>query len=123
MPPEWNIKAVIIEAGGFRTSLKDNTVVIPPHPKYDLPNSPSNAFRRHVDIPFFGDSKKAAKVLIRIPEMEDLPLRVQLGTDAYVIVRDQAARTVQDADSFEEFASTTDADGVDRNMVLALYRK
>ncbi|KAL1694751.1 hypothetical protein GGG16DRAFT_87409 [Schizophyllum commune] len=121
MPPEWNIKAVILEPGGFPTTWNDDTS-IPPHPDYP-PTAPSNVFRamRKTYTPI-GDLDKAAKAIIRVSREARPPLRVQLGSDAYGIFTHVAARSLRDAERWEELAHSTNQDGIDGQEVLKMLR-
>ncbi|KAA1474161.1 NAD(P)-binding protein [Dentipellis sp. KUC8613] len=114
MPPEWNIKVVIVQPGGFATSWSTSgMVLVPPHPAYG-PDAPSNRFRRMVaaHAASTGDVARGAQAMIRIAGEPDPPLRVQLGTDAWCIVRGQAEKTLRDSEKWEEFSHSTNRDEV-----------
>lgn len=47
MDPSWNITAIIVELGGFRTEWAgDSLKTFPSPPQYADPNSPSSIFRK-----------------------------------------------------------------------------
>ncbi|KAI5831329.1 NAD(P)-binding protein [Schizophyllum commune Tattone D] len=121
MPPEWNIKGVIIEPGGFPTTWED-TSSISPHPDYSA-SAPSNVFRamRKAYTPI-GDLDKAAQAMIRISKEPKPPLRVQLGSDSYGIFTHVAKKALRDAERWEELANSTNQDGVDGREVLKVLR-
>ncbi|KAJ4466266.1 hypothetical protein J3R30DRAFT_3588977 [Lentinula aciculospora] len=72
MHPSWNIKGCILEPGGFRSgwSTGHNSKVIPPHPAYTDPLSPTSMFRQfHGKFPYLGDPVKMAKAVIRLADL------------------------------------------------------
>ena len=123
MLPEWNIKGVIIEPGGFRTEWSRGSMIrLPPLPQYDLPHSPMNIMKRaREQATFVGDPARAAKAIMEIAGMEDPPVRVQLGTDALLLVRNKALRVIKDGERMEAFSSQTDAEDVDREKLLQMF--
>lgn len=128
--PEWNIKATIVEPGGFRTGLGTTVVRLPTLEAYEQDHSPSQAMKRIRDPKaFIGDPGRAGQALFKIGGRRDLPMRVQLGTDSSRLVRLKAKRTMEDAmnPEWEELADSTNVDGVDTETVLqrieAAWRK
>ena len=121
MLPEWNIKGVVIQPGGFKTEWSGSSMQQLPLPAaYDTPHSPTALFRKNAlnrDMAI-GDPHKAARAVIEVAGLADPPLRVQLGTDSLTLVRNQAHRTLAECDRMEELAHTTNADGVDRALVV-----
>ena len=122
MLPEWNIKGVIIEPGGFNTEWSGTSMVHIPIPEpYDRPHAPSVLFRRMTQgrgAVFTGDPHKAARAIVQIADMPDPPVRVQLGTDALVLVRSKARKTIEDGERWEELSHSTNADGADRDAIV-----
>ena len=128
MSPEWNIQATIIEPGGFDTEWK-NMTVIPPHPAYDTDSSPTKRRRSMItgnSVPSLGSAEKAAKAFIILAEKrQDLPLRVQFGSDSFAIVRHTAMKTISDGEKLESLSHSTNVDGIDpkeytKNLLAAL---
>ena len=132
MSPEWNIQATIIEPGGFNTEWR-NMTTLPPHPAYDTDSSPTKQHRTMLmgtgtdnGIPFIGSPEKAAKAFITLAEKrQELPLRVQLGSDSLAIVRHTAMKTISDSEKFESVSHSTNVDGIDpkeytKNLLVAL---
>ena len=117
MSPEWNIQATIIEPGGFNTDWR-NMTSIPLHPAYDTDSSPAKKCRsmlvgseRSISI---GSPENAAKAFITLAEKrQDLPLRVQFGSDSLAIVRHTAAQTILDSEKLESLSHSTNVDGID----------
>ncbi|TBU41916.1 NAD(P)-binding protein [Dichomitus squalens] len=125
MLPEWNIRGIIIQPGGFRTEWGGTSMLtLPMPPQYDRPDSPSVKFRALTQnaAPFIGDPHKAALAIMTIASLPDPPLRIQLGTDAALSVRNKAMRTISDTDNYEELSHSTNADDVDREKVMERLR-
>ena len=134
MSPEWNIQATIIEPGGFNTEWRGSSMtVLPIHPAYDTDTSPTKQHRSMLfgtgtdsGISFIGNPEKAAKAFITLAEKrQDLPLRVQLGSDSSVLVRHTAMKTISDSEKWESLSQSTNVDGIDskeytKNLLAAL---
>ena len=126
MSPEWNIQATIIEPGGFNTEWRgSNMKILSPHPAYAT--SPTTQFRSMLGvIPFIGSPEKAAKAFVALAQKKDqLPLRIQLGTDSLTIVRHMAAKTLADSEKWGTISHSTNVDGIDaqdytKNLLVAL---
>lgn len=116
LPQAWNIKAVIIEPGGFATELNQSSMVhTPPHPAYASADSPANVFRVAIKAAeMIGDPERAAQALIKIAGIPNPPLRVQLGTDALMGVRKKSKKTVSDSDKWEALSHSTNQEGVEK---------
>ena len=129
MSPEWNIQATIIEPGGFNTEIWSNATTLPLHPAYDGDNSLTKQNRSMLtggEFPFIGSTEKAAKAFVTLVEKkQDLPLRVQLGSDSLVVVRHAAMKTISDSEKWESVSHLTNVDGIDskdytKNLLAAL---
>jgi len=118
MLPAWNIKAVILELGTFRTEAFSKIADIPVPAAYDFPDSPSVLFRKMfagLGSLAIGDPHKAARAMMEIATLPDPPLRIQLGTDAMAMVMNQARQTMEDGRQFAELAHSTNMDGIDQD--------
>ncbi|KDQ64701.1 hypothetical protein JAAARDRAFT_52649 [Jaapia argillacea MUCL 33604] len=112
LPPEWNIRNVIIEPGGFKTSFKSSMLSLPQHPAYSSPDSPTSQFRGLVGkIEMMGDPIKAARVLLSLAKEPKLPLRIQLGADCWTMVRRKAQKVLEDLEEWEQVSKSTIAEG------------
>ena len=122
MVPAWNIRAVIVQPGGFRTEWAGSSMLtFPLPPPYDRADAPSVRFRELLGQSHaMGDPRRAAVALMQVAGMADPPLRVQLGTDAVLLVRGQALKTARESERYEELAHSTNAEGVDRERMIAL---
>jgi len=136
MSPEWNIQAAIIQPGGFNTEWRGgkNMTILPLHPAYDTDSSPAKQHRSmHIGtenssgISFIGSPEKAAKAFITLAakNRQDIPLRVQFGSDSLAIVRHTAMKTISDSEKSESISHSTNVDGIDpkeytKNLLAAL---
>ncbi|TFK83788.1 NAD(P)-binding protein [Polyporus arcularius HHB13444] len=119
--PEWNIKATIIEPGGFRTRFVEAAFVrTPAAPAYNKPHAPGVFMRKITEDPsiFVGDVAKAAKAMVRIAGLEDPPIRIQLGTDSLMAVKVKAESTIRDIERWEEISHSTNLDGVVKEKIM-----
>ncbi|GBE81793.1 hypothetical protein BKA93DRAFT_738065 [Sparassis latifolia] len=130
MLPEWNIKGLIIEPGGFETEWGGSSMIhVPIHPRYQGPTSPGLAFRKMREASHqyggggIGDPNKGGKVLMQIASMPNPPLRIQLGTDSLMLVRNKALKTVRDGETFEEISHSTNKDGIDKDQILGMIKE
>ena len=96
---------------------------LPSLPCYTTDTSPSEQMRRlrNPDL-FIGDPAKAAKAIMRIAREKDIPIRIQLGTESLMMVRNKALRTIKDGEAWEELAHSTNADGVDTQRVMDRFK-
>ncbi|KAJ3544826.1 hypothetical protein NM688_g5697 [Phlebia brevispora] len=122
MVPEWNIKAVLIEPGGIETNIKDNLVFFPTPPAYKDPSTPSQAFVNWaLKAPLLGLPDRVAKVIMRIVDEPEPPLRLPLGTDAWYAVTRMATQTLKDSEKWEDLIHSTNADEFDKGTVMKMF--
>ncbi|KAJ7618240.1 hypothetical protein B0H17DRAFT_1219973 [Mycena rosella] len=116
MRPEWNIRGLIIEPGGFESEwVKGSMQTFPAPPEYG-PTSPSGVMRTLLDpvnADPLGVPDRMAAAIMRMAGEEKLPLRLPLGSESWAIVRGQAQKTVREADEWEALSHSTNRDGVD----------
>ena len=102
---------------------------LPLHPAYDGDNSQTNQNRSLLMgkvFPFIGSPEKAARAFVTLAEKkQDLPLRVQLGTDSLLALRHTAMKTISDGEKWESISHSTNVDGIDskeytKNLLAAL---
>lgn len=114
MSPEWNIQATVVEPGGFNTNWRGDMTILPPHPAYKSENSPTSQYRAMLGmIPFIGNPERAAKAFVTLSEKQDLPLRIQLGSDALTLIRHTARKAISDSEKWEDISHSTNIDGID----------
>ncbi|KAJ6622705.1 hypothetical protein B0H10DRAFT_2162707 [Mycena sp. CBHHK59/15] len=116
MLPEWNIRGLIIEPGGFESEWVKGSMQTFPAPAAYGPTSPSGLVRAVVDpanMDALGVAARMARAIIRMAGEKTLPLRLPLGSESWAIVRAQAQRTLRETEEWEAVSHSTNRDGVD----------
>lgn len=69
-----------------------------------------------------GSPEKAAIALIKLSHVpaNELPARIQFGSDAWAIVKTKAEATVRDAVKWSETSHSTNKDGIDKEAIIKL---
>jgi hypothetical protein len=121
--PSWNIKASIIEPGGFDTRWRGDLHGHPQPLAYSAPDTPTSQWRTMLansNAATTGNPEKAAAALIRLSHVpaNELPIRIQFGTDAWAIVKAKAESTARDAAKWSEISHSTNNDGVDKEAII-----
>lgn len=111
MLPEWNIRACILEPGGFETEWRNAFSQFDQHPAYA--GNPANFRNLRSSITMLGDPVKGAKAIVKLSHEPKLPMRVPLGSDSLAIVKTKAQIVVRDADRYAEISRMSDKDGMD----------
>lgn len=108
----FGIRATLVEPGVARTDFAGKADVVPHPPEYE--GTPAVEFlradadRSATDVA--GDPRKMAEAIIRIGELDDLPRRQLLGSDAYENVTLALSERLDAARAQRDLALTTDAD-------------
>jgi NAD(P)-dependent dehydrogenase (short-subunit alcohol dehydrogenase family) len=103
------IKVTIVEPGGFRTDFAGtSTDLRPGRPEYDATVGAAARFQRNYDGKQPGDPKRAAEVLLRLVSMEDPPLRIALGSDAYEAAEKNDLAKIESGRRWKELSLSTD---------------
>jgi NAD(P)-dependent dehydrogenase (short-subunit alcohol dehydrogenase family) len=78
------VKVTIIEPGGFRTDFAgSSTKIAEGRPEYDSTVGKTARMQRGYSGRQPGDPAKAARVVLQVAGMDEPPLRLLLGSDAY----------------------------------------
>ena len=78
------IKVTIVEPGGFRTDFAgSSTELREGRPEYDATVGKTARFQRDYDGKQPGDPARAAAALLKLASVEEPPLRIVLGIDAF----------------------------------------
>lgn len=111
LKPEWNIHLTNIEPGGFRTDWAGRSMQFAErHPAYDHMNAKKSMTERNGTQA--GDPKKGAKAMYQFAVMNDPPLRMCIGTDAYKGMMDKIEKYSKNYKNpeYEKIANSTDVD-------------
>jgi len=121
--PSWNIKAMIVEPGGFATRWKGDLHQHPQPAAYSAPDTPTSQWRtvhENTGATSSGSPERAAAALIKLSHVpvNELPTRIQFGTDSWAIVKAKAEATARDAEKWSEVSHSTNGDGVDKEAII-----
>lgn len=56
---------------------------------------------------------------MEIASIPNPPVRVQIGTESIMFIRKKAQKTIDDTYEFEELGHSTNADGIDKDQLIA----
>jgi NAD(P)-dependent dehydrogenase (short-subunit alcohol dehydrogenase family) len=110
LKPEWGIKLTCIEPGGFRTDWAGRSMQFTEarHPAYGHLDAKGTMGKRHGTQ--VGDPKKAARVMYEFAVMEEPPLRVVVGSDAYQAILGKIETYEENYRKWEKLSNSTDVD-------------
>ena len=108
---EWGIKFTCVEPGGFRTDWAGRSMSFPEkqHPAYDHMKAEERMKKRHGTQA--GEPLKGAKAMYELAILEEPPLRVVVGTDAYKLVMAKIEAYGDNYKKYEKISNSTDVDG------------
>jgi NAD(P)-dependent dehydrogenase (short-subunit alcohol dehydrogenase family) len=107
------IRSVAIEPGPFRTNFLDGSSLAIAHTEIDDYAATGGAARTWATDSNYGqqgDPLKAAKVIVDLADRDDLPERIQLGTNAFEDIAAKLARTARDQEQWRAVSLSTDFD-------------
>ena len=103
------VKVTIVEPGGFRTDFAGtSTNLREGRPEYDATVGATVRFQRHFNGRQPGDPAKAATALLRLASMEEPPLRIVLGSDAYNSAEKNDLTKIELARKWKDLSYSTD---------------
>ncbi|KAF8180116.1 hypothetical protein BJ912DRAFT_635920 [Pholiota molesta] len=111
MVPEWNIKACILEPGGFETGWVGAIISFDQHPAYK--GNPADFRNLRSGLKTLGDPARGAQAIIRLSHEDALPLRVSLGSDSLAIVKAAAQNVLRVTEKYEHISRMTDKPDMD----------
>ncbi|MFE1962040.1 oxidoreductase [Streptomyces sp. NPDC059479] len=105
------VRVTVIEPGGLRTDWAGSSMTIPEISEpYRQTVGPMAEMVRSMDGRQTGDPAKAAQVILGLPDLDEPPVHLLLGSDAYRYVTDSdRARTETDA-KWRELTESIDYD-------------
>ena len=104
------IKVTIIEANMMRTQFFAQSVSFPSHPAYD--NTVGSTIRMKKSPEFLaklGDPEKVVKVILKVSELPDPPLRLLVGADAFRRGKDADAKRAKEDDKWQWLGALADS--------------
>jgi NAD(P)-dependent dehydrogenase (short-subunit alcohol dehydrogenase family) len=103
------IKVTIVEPGGFRTDFAgSSTALREGRPEYDATVGKMARFQRDYNGSQPGDPAKAATAVIHIASLDQPPLRLLLGSDAYNAVEQGDLAKAEADKKWREISLSTD---------------
>ena len=103
------VKVTIIEPGGFRTDFAgSSTAIREGRPEYDATVGKTARFQRDFNGKQPGDPAKAAAAVLRITGIDNPPLRLILGSDAFQAIEQNDLAKLNFDRQWEELSISTD---------------
>ncbi|MBI3216612.1 MAG: SDR family NAD(P)-dependent oxidoreductase [Mycobacterium sp.] len=105
------IRSVAIEPGPFRTNFLDGSSLAIAGAQIDDYAATAGAARSWAADSNYGqqgDPVKAAKIIVDLADRDDLPERIQLGSNAFEDVAAKLARTARDQEPWREVSLSAD---------------
>ena len=106
----FGINATIVSPGYFRTNfLEDSSLSVPKKPiqEYQTVRDIQSAHENDINGNQLGDPQKAALAFIKTAEMQNPPVHLFLGQDAYDLADIKIQSVKEDMESVREFATAT----------------
>ncbi len=117
------IKVTVLEPGGMRTDWAGPSMHIPPVSEpYQATVGAAAEAMRNVSREANGDPAKVAQVVLTVADLDEPPLRLLLGTDAYTYGRAAWARRLEEDERWQHLSVSTDHDQADSNGARWLGR-
>jgi NAD(P)-dependent dehydrogenase (short-subunit alcohol dehydrogenase family) len=105
------IKVTVLEPGGMQTDWAGSSMeVAPVSEPYRATVGAMAAIHNSADLSL-GDPAKVARVVLEVAAMDDPPLRLLLGSDAYAYATAAARAQAESDDRWHELTVSTDRDG------------
>jgi NAD(P)-dependent dehydrogenase (short-subunit alcohol dehydrogenase family) len=106
------IKVTVLEPGGMATDWAGSSMRVPPVSEPYLPTVGVMAALHHEGdgLPALGDPKKVAQVVLAVAGMDEPPLRLILGSEAYAYARAAAAARAEEDAKWHDLTVSTDRD-------------
>jgi len=105
----FGVKVTIVEPGGFRTDFAgSSTALREGRPEYDATVGKTVRFQREFNGKQPGDPARAAAALLRLVSVENPPLRIVLGSDAFSAAASNDLAKIDLAREWEDLSISTD---------------
>jgi NAD(P)-dependent dehydrogenase (short-subunit alcohol dehydrogenase family) len=103
------VKVTIVEPGGFRTDFAgSSTKLAEGRPEYDATVGKTARFQREFNGKQPGDPARAAAALLKLASLEDPPLRLVLGSDAYNAAEKNDLAKIELGRKWKDLSCSTD---------------
>ena len=104
------IKVSVLEPGGMRTDWAGSSMSVPPISAPYQATVGAMAAMHDGAATMAGDPAKVAQVVLQIAEMDEPPLRLLLGSDAYTYATAAGRRLLEQDERWRDLSTSTDHD-------------
>jgi NAD(P)-dependent dehydrogenase (short-subunit alcohol dehydrogenase family) len=104
------IRVTVLEPGGMETDWAGSSMQVPPVSEPYQPTVGASAAMHNSEAVALGDPAKVAQVVLQIAEMDDPPLRLILGSEAYAYATAAARVQAASDERWRELSASTDRD-------------
>jgi NAD(P)-dependent dehydrogenase (short-subunit alcohol dehydrogenase family) len=104
------IRVTVLEPGGMQTDWAGSSMHVPPISEPYRQTVGAVAAMHNSDAVALGDPAKVAQVVLRVAEMDDPPLRLILGSEAYAYATAAAHAQAASDERWHELTVSTDRD-------------
>jgi NAD(P)-dependent dehydrogenase (short-subunit alcohol dehydrogenase family) len=105
------IHVTVLEPGGMQTEWAGASMTIPPISEPYRPTVGAMAAIHNSHTLALGDPAKVAQVVLRVAAMDDPPLRLILGSEAYAYATAAARQQAESDERWRDLTASTDRDG------------
>lgn len=118
------VRVTVLEPGGMRTDWAGSSMHVPPvsEPYRATVGAAAEAMRDFARKAN-GDPAKVAQVVLAVADLDEPPLRLLLGTDAYTYGRAAWARRLEEDEKWQHLSVSTDHDQARGDGAALLHRR
>lgn len=104
------IKVTVLEPGGMQTDWAGSSMSVPPISEPYAPTVGRSAAMHNAATLALGDPAKVAQVVLQVAAMDDPPLRLILGSEAYAYATAAARAQAESDERWHDLTVSTDRD-------------
>ena len=104
------IKVTVLEPGGMQTDWAGSSMSVPPISDPYQPTVGRSAAMHNTETLALGDPAKVAQVVLQVAAMDDPPLRLILGSEAYTYATAAARAQAESDERWHDLTVSTDRD-------------
>jgi NAD(P)-dependent dehydrogenase (short-subunit alcohol dehydrogenase family) len=105
------IRVTVLEPGGMETDWAGSSMEVPPISEPYRHTVGASAAMHNSDAVALGDPAKVAQVVLEVAAMDEPPLRLILGSEAYAYATAAARAQAASDERFKQLTVSTDRDG------------
>jgi NAD(P)-dependent dehydrogenase (short-subunit alcohol dehydrogenase family) len=104
------IKVTVLEPGGMQTDWAGSSMTVPPISEPYQPTVGAMAAMHNAETLALGDPAKVARVVLQVAAMDEPPLRLILGSEAYAYATAAARAQAESDERWRDLTVSTDRD-------------